>query len=87
MERLMSIMPGYHETAGWKIRREEAILDYYVLHCDEGYRRLAFMMLDELIVKVSPLSVYRVLFKAGVTRKWNRKPSKKGPVFPAVKGS
>lgn len=60
---------------------KKAILDYYVLHCDEGYRRLAFMMLDEDIVAVSPSSVYRVLFEAGVMRKWNRKPSKKGTGF------
>jgi transposase InsO family protein len=39
------------------------------------------MMLDEDIVAVSPSSVYRVLFEAGVMRKWNQKPSKKGPGF------
>lgn len=60
---------------------KKAILDYYVLHPDEGYRRLDFMMLDEDIVAVSPSSVYRVLFEAGVMRKWNRKPSKKETGF------
>ncbi len=59
---------------------KKAIFDYYVLHCDEGYRRLAFM-LDEDIVAVSPSSVYRVLLKAGVMRKWDRKPSKKESGF------
>lgn len=57
------------------------ILDYYKLHRDEGYRRLSYMMLDENIVAVSPSSVYRVLLKAGVMRKWDRKPSKKGKGF------
>ncbi len=60
---------------------KKAILDYYVLHPDEGYRRLTFMMLDGDLVAVSPSSVYRVLIEAGVMRKWNRKPSKKGTGF------
>ena len=60
---------------------KEAILDYYVQHSNEGYRRLTFMMLDGNIVAVSPSSVYRVLIEAGVMRKWKRKPSKKGRGF------
>jgi len=58
-----------------------AILDYYQSHYQDGYRRLAFMMLDENIVAVSPSSVYRVLREAGVMRRWERKPSKKGTGF------
>ena len=34
---------------------------YQVDHPDEGYRRLAYMMLDDEVVAVSPSSVYRVL--------------------------
>lgn len=60
---------------------KKAILDYYVLHPDEGYRRLTFMMLDEDTVAVSPSSVYRVLVDAGVMRKWERRLSKKGTGF------
>ncbi len=60
---------------------KKAIFDYYVLNSNEGYRRLTFMMLDTDIVAVSPSSVYRVLYEAGVMRKWNRKPSKKGTGF------
>ncbi len=60
---------------------KQAIIDYYALHPDEGYRRLTFMMLDGDIVAVSPSSVYRVLIEAGVMRKWDRKPSKKGKGF------
>ena len=60
---------------------KEAILEYYSSHLDAGYRRLAFMMLDEDIVAVSPSSVYRVLLEAGVMRKWERKVSKKGKGF------
>ena len=47
----------------------------------EGYRRLAFMMLDADVVAVSPSSVYRVLRDAGRLAKWNGKPSRKGTGF------
>lgn len=47
----------------------------------EGYRRLTFMMLDRDIVAVSPSSVWRVLSKAGLLERWNKKPSKKGTGF------
>ena len=47
----------------------------------EGYRRLAFLMLDRDVVAVSPASVYRVLRDAGLLRKWNRKASGKGRGF------
>ena len=60
---------------------KQAVLDFYKLHSDEGYRRLTFMMLDEDIVAISPSSVYRVLVDAGVMRKWDRKSSKKGTGF------
>jgi putative transposase len=39
------------------------------------------MMLDADIVAVSPASVRRVLSRAGLLRKWNGKPSKKGTGF------
>ena len=39
------------------------------------------MMLDADIVAVSPASVWRVLSRAGLLRKWNQKPSKKGTGF------
>ena len=47
----------------------------------EGYRRLTFMMLDADVVAVSPSSVWRVLGQAGLLKKWNGKPSKKGTGF------
>ena len=39
------------------------------------------MMLDADIVAVSPASVWRVLSRAGLMRKWSGKPSKKGTGF------
>ncbi len=67
---------------GWLAAWEkQAILDYQAQFPLEGYRRLAFMMLDEDVVAVSPSSVYRVLKTAGrLDRKW-RKSSKKGTGF------
>jgi putative transposase len=62
----------------WEKKR---ILDFHSRHPLEGYRRLAFMMLDAGVVAVSPSSVYRVLRKAGVMDRFNGKPSKKGTGF------
>ena len=56
---------------------KQAIINYYLDHPLEGYRRLTYMMMDEDIVAVSPSSVYRVLSNAGILSKWDRKPSKK----------
>jgi len=60
---------------------KQAIVAYCQAHPLDGYRRLAFMMLDEDIVAVSPSSVYRVLKNAGLLRKWNSKNHGKGQGF------
>lgn len=59
----------------------EAIIKFAVENPLEGYRRLTFMMLDRDIVAVSPSSTWRVLSKAGLLQKWNRKKSLKGSGF------
>ena len=61
-----------------------AILDFHAGHPLEGYRRLAFMMLDADVVAVSPSSVYRVLRDAGLIKAHNSKPSLKGQGLPAA---
>jgi len=71
-------VPRDHWLQSWETR---AILNFERKYTLEGYRRLAFMMLDRDIVAVSPSSVYRVLKKAGRIRGWNRKPSRKGTGF------
>jgi len=58
-----------------------AIIDFHGRHPLEGYRRLAFMMLDSDVVAVSPSSVYRVLDGAGLVKRHNSKPSLKGKGF------
>jgi len=59
----------------------QAIIKFCLENPLEGYRRLTFMMLDRDIVAVSPASVWRVLSKAGLLDRWNKKPSKKGTGF------
>jgi transposase InsO family protein len=60
---------------------QEAIRAYYQQHSEEGYRRLAYMMLDDDVVAVSPSSVYRVLSAAGLLKRWSRATSTKGQGF------
>jgi transposase InsO family protein len=77
-------IPRDHWLEAWE---KQAILDYYDEHPFEGYRRLAFMMLDEQHVCASPSTVYRVL-KAG-NRLGNRptKNARKGKGFVQPKGA
>ena len=60
---------------------KQAIIDYYDRHPLNGYRRLAFMMLDDDVVAASPSSVYRVLKQAGRLDRRRFSPSKKGTGF------
>ena len=60
---------------------KKAIVDFHAQYPLEGYRRLAFMMIDADVVHVSPSSVYRVLSSKGLLQRWNRNPSKKGTGF------
>jgi len=62
-------------------QEKRAIVEFHGQYPLEGYRRLAFMMLDRDVVAASPSSVYRVLNQAGLLRKWNRKVSRKGTGF------
>jgi putative transposase len=73
-----ALVPRDHWLENWE---RQAILDFHERFPLEGYRRLAFMMLDQDVVAVSPSSVYRVLAKAGRLDRWNRRPSKKGTGF------
>jgi hypothetical protein len=77
-----------NEHNGWVPRdfwlerwEKEAIIGFHLKNPLEGYRRLTFMMLDADIAAVSPASVWRVLSRAGLLRRWSGKPSKKGTGF------
>lgn len=71
-------VPRDHWLQSWE---KAAILGFERQYPLEGYRRLAFMMMDADVVAVSPTSVYRVLKAAGRLGRWNGKPSRKGTGF------
>ncbi len=60
---------------------QRAILDFHDRHPLEGYRRLAFLMLDDDVVAVSPSTVYRTLKTAGRLDNRRFSASKKGTGF------
>jgi transposase InsO family protein len=71
-------IPRDHWLENWE---KQAVIDYYLAHPDDGYRRVTYMMMDEDIVAASPSSVYRVLAQADVIRRWEGKRSRKGKGF------
>lgn len=71
-------IPRDHWLLDWE---KTAILDFEQKYPLEGYRRLAFMMLDADVAAVSPSSVYRVLKQAGRIEQFNGSPSRKGSGF------
>jgi putative transposase len=73
-------IPRDHWLEAWE---KAAILEFERQHPLEGYRQLAFMLLDADGVAVSPSSVYRVLREAGRLADWNRQLSRKGTGFQA----
>ena len=83
MERSTSTtLPGVPGRDHWlEASEKEAILAFERNYPLEGYRRLAFMMLDADVAAVSPSSVYRVLKDAGRIEDFNGRPSRKGTGF------
>jgi len=72
------LVPRDHWLEDWE---KLAVVDFARKYPLEGYRRLAFMMLDADVVAVSPSSVYRVLKAAGLLKSLWQKPSLKGTGF------
>lgn len=58
----------------WQALPEEvdAVLGYALRHPREGYRRLAWMLVDEDVAYLSPSSVYRILDDADLLSRWKR---------------
>ena len=73
-----ALVPRDHWIEPWE---RAAIVRFYLEHRTDGYRRVTFMMLDLNIVAVSPATTYRALSRAGLLRRWNHAPSKKGAGF------
>jgi len=67
---------------GWLLDWEkDAIVDFHFRHPGEGYRRLAWMMVDADVVAVSPATVWRVLKNKGLLNGSSNTTSKKGTGF------
>ena len=66
----------------WLMEEEkEMIIAYCKDKIEQGYRRLTYMMLDEDVVAVSPSTVYRLLKRAGIINRWQRRKALKGKGF------
>jgi hypothetical protein len=57
------LVPQDHQIEDWE---RQAMIAFFYEYPLEGYRRLAFMMLDRNLVAVSPSTVYRLLKGAGL---------------------
>jgi len=51
---------------------EQVVVGYALAHPQEGYRRLAWMMVDEDVVYLYPSSVYRILDRHDLLYRWKR---------------
>lgn len=71
-------IPKSHWLEPWE---RDAIIAFYLIHQQDGYRRVAYMMIDEDVVAASPSSVYRVLKKQGLLKALVKTKSKKGQGF------
>lgn len=66
----------------WLTPEEKAeIVSYARAHPSDGYRRLAFRMMDDDVVAASPTTVWTVLKEAGLMGKRATTPSRKGTGF------
>jgi len=66
-------IPRDHWLEPWE---RDAIIRFYHQHPLNGYRRLTYMMLDANVVAVSEGTVYNVLSKAGLLKRFTQKSSK-----------
>jgi len=68
-------IPKSHWLTPYEIKKiEDYAREHYSFndfYLRDGYRRIAYTMLDEDIVAASPSSVYRILKAAGLLNQWN----------------
>lgn len=85
-ERLDDLVPGARSSVYEVLPEErETIVAYALAHPRDGYRRLAWMMVDEDVAYVSPSSVYRILDDADALYRWKRS-SRSGTPPPEPRG-
>ena len=65
--------------AAWRdgilAEEKEAVKRYALAHPKDGYRRLAWQMVDADVAYLSPSSVYRILDEADLLYRWKRSQS------------
>lgn len=71
-------LPKSHHLEDWE---QERIIDFYLENERDGYRRCAYMMMDQDIVYAAPSTVYSVLKRHDAIRSRMVKISKKGTGF------
>ena len=73
VDRLDDLVPGTRRSPHAILPEEKAaVIAYAMEHTREGYRRLAWMMVDEDVAYVSPSSVYRILDDEDLLYRWKR---------------
>ena len=73
---LDDLVPGARASPHALLEEEKAaVITYALSHPKDGYRRLAWMMVDEDVAYMSPSSVYRVLRDADLLYRWKRSES------------
>lgn len=74
----VKVIPSSH----WLLPEEvQAIVRYAHEHPGHGYRRLAWMLIDDDVAYASPSTVYRILKAENLLTLQERKPSRKGKGF------
>ena len=73
---LEDLFPGPRSSPHAILAEEKAaVITYALAHPREGYRRLAWMMIDADVAYVSPTSAYRILSDADLLYRWKRSTS------------
>jgi transposase InsO family protein len=73
---LEDVFPGPRSSPHAILAEEKgAVIAYALAHPRDGYRRLAWMMIDEDVAYVSPTSAYRILSDADLLYRWKRSTS------------
>jgi transposase InsO family protein len=71
-KRLDDLVPGGRCLSAVLPEEKEAVITYALAHPKDGYRRLAWMMVDADVAYLSPASVYRILTDADLLYRWKR---------------
>lgn len=71
-KRLDDLVPGGRCLSAVLPEEKEAVITYTLAHPKDGYRRLAWMMVDADVAYLSPASVYRILTDADLLYRWKR---------------